>query len=50
MKENLFNRDEMAKAWEGFIPGKWSEGIDVRDFIQKNYNPYYGMPAFLRPH
>ena len=47
MKENLFNRDEMAKAWEGFIPGKWSEGIDVRDFIQKNYNPYYGDASFL---
>ncbi|NLM38522.1 MAG: formate C-acetyltransferase [Firmicutes bacterium] len=37
----------MAKAWEGFIPGKWSEGIDVRDFIQKNYNPYYGDASFL---
>jgi len=48
MKENLFNRDEMAKAWEGFIPGKWSEGIDVRDFIQKNYNPYYGDASFLQ--
>ena len=47
MKENLFKREEMAKAWEGFTPGKWSEGIDVRDFIQKNYNPYYGDASFL---
>jgi len=47
MKENLFLRNELAKAWEGFTPGKWSEGIDVRDFIQKNYNPYYGDESFL---
>ena len=36
MKQNLFDREEMAKAWEGFVPGNWSEEIDVRDFIQKN--------------
>jgi len=47
MKENLFNRQEMAEAWKGFKPGKWSEGIDVRDFIQQNYEPYYGDASFL---
>jgi formate C-acetyltransferase len=47
MKENLFNREEMAKAWEGFTPGEWSEGINVRDFIQKNYTPYLGDESFL---
>jgi formate C-acetyltransferase len=47
MRENLFNRDEMALAWEGFKPGNWSEEIDVRDFIQKNYEPYYGDASFL---
>jgi formate C-acetyltransferase len=47
MKENLFLRGEMARAWEGFIPGNWSEEIDVRDFIQKNYTPYEGDEGFL---
>ena len=29
----------MNNAWEGFVPGKWSQDfvIDVRDFIQRNY-------------
>jgi formate C-acetyltransferase len=47
MKENLFLREEMAKAWEGFTPGAWSEEINVRDFIQKNYTPYEGDEGFL---
>lgn len=47
MKENLFLRKEMAQAWEGFTPGSWSEGIDVRDFIVKNYAPYHGDSSFL---
>ena len=47
MKENLFNRKEMAEAWKGFKPGKWSEEINLRDFIQKNYDPYYGDESFL---
>jgi len=37
----------MAKAWAGFKPGRWSETIDVRDFIQSNYTPYYGDESFL---
>ena len=37
----------MTKAWEGFNRGTWSEKIDVRDFIQKNYNPYFGDEHFL---
>ncbi len=47
MKENLFSRPGMAKAWAGFKPGRWSETIDVRDFIQSNYTPYYGDESFL---
>ena len=36
------------KAWNGFVPGKWSEGeIDTRDFIQRNYTPYTGDGSFL---
>lgn len=47
MRDNLFDRPEMAEAWEGFEPGNWSEEIDVRDFIQKNYEPYFGDHSFL---
>jgi len=39
----------MFEAWEGFIPGKWSnDEIDVRDFIQRNYTPYEGDDSFLK--
>ena len=35
-------------AWEGFVPGKWSnDEVNVRDFIQKNYTPYDGDESFL---
>ena len=34
-------------AWKNFKKGAWSETIDVRDFIQKNYTPYDGDAAFL---
>lgn len=37
------------KAWEGFKQGRWSESIDVRDFIQQNYTPYEGDEDFLAP-
>ena len=30
-----------------FVPGKWQEVIDVRDFIQKNYTLYEGDSSFL---
>lgn len=35
------------KAWRDFQAGLWQEKIDVRDFIQKNYEPYYGDESFL---
>ena len=28
------------EAWRGFAPGPWQDGVDVRDFIQRNYAPY----------
>lgn len=34
-------------AWRGFTTGVWTERIDVRDFIQKNYTPYEGDASFL---
>jgi formate C-acetyltransferase len=36
-----------CKAWEGFKLGKWSEEVNVRDFIQRNYTPYTGEGEFL---
>ena len=33
--------------WQDFIGGRWLERIDVRDFIQANYTPYWGDAAFL---
>ena len=38
---------EMKEEWKGFTPGRWSNLIDVRDFIQKNYTPYEGDESFL---
>jgi len=37
----------MNKAWEDFVPGKWSNEINVRDFIQRNYTEYTGDASFL---
>ena len=36
-------------AWNNFNGGDWETGINVRDFIQKNYTPYDGDSAFLAP-
>ncbi|MBG0744620.1 MAG: formate C-acetyltransferase [Cylindrospermopsis raciborskii KL1] len=33
--------------WQGFCGGKWNEQINVRDFIQGNYQPYTGDDSFL---
>ena len=33
--------------WNGFNEGNWTENIDVRDFINKNYTPYTGDGSFL---
>lgn len=38
----------MNKAWLGFKEGNWTKEIDVRDFIQKNYQPYIGNGDFLK--
>jgi len=34
-------------VWRGFAPGPWTEQVDVRDFIQRNYAPYTGDASFL---
>ncbi len=37
----------MRDEWRGFKGNKWTDDIDVRDFIQKNYTPYDGDESFL---
>jgi formate C-acetyltransferase len=39
---------QAGTAWRGFNPGAWQTGVDVRDFIQRNYNPYEGEGDFLK--
>ncbi|MBR3446353.1 MAG: formate C-acetyltransferase [Oscillospiraceae bacterium] len=38
---------QFAPEWEGFTPGRWSDSVNVRDFIHKNYTPYDGDESFL---
>lgn len=38
----------MFKEWEGFKQGNWTNKVDVRDFIQKNYTVYEGDKGFLK--
>src|SRR5277367_6237634 len=35
--------------WQGFKAGFWQREINVRDFIQQNYEPYEGDQSFLAP-
>jgi len=41
--------DAATNAWQGFRTGLWQKEINVRDFIQQNYEPYDGDQAFLAP-
>ncbi len=41
--------DQAADAWSGFRTGIWQKRIEVRDFIQQNYQPYSGDESFLAP-
>ena len=44
---NFINNYGNTSQTSDFIGGKWQTEIDVRDFIQKNYTPYYGNSEFL---
>ena len=37
----------MRPEWRNFTGGAWETEVDVRDFIQKNYEPYDGDDSFL---
>jgi formate C-acetyltransferase len=38
-----------VSPWQGFRTGLWQKEINVRDFIQQNYEPYDGEGSFLAP-
>jgi pyruvate-formate lyase len=38
-----------TSPWTGFRTGLWQEEINVRDFIQTNYESYEGDDSFLAP-
>ena len=38
---------KMRPEWNNFVPGKWENEVNVRDFIQRNYHPYDGDESFL---
>ena len=42
-------RDEVTSPWQGFKTGLWQKEINVRNFIQQNYEPYEGDESFLAP-
>jgi len=37
------------EPWRSFLTGEWNEAVNVRDFIQRNYQPYDGEESFLKP-
>jgi len=41
-------KEKWEIAWRGFTPGLWQSGVNVRDFIQRNYTPYEGNGTFLQ--
>src|SRR4026208_1703690 len=40
---------EAISPWHEFRPGLWQKEINVRDFIQQNYEPFDGDESFLAP-
>jgi len=42
-------REEVTSPWQGFKTGLWQKQINVRNFIQQNYEPYEGDESFLAP-
>ena len=39
--------DLFKKAWRGFQGAKWTDEVNVREFIQNNYTQYDGNEDFL---
>jgi formate C-acetyltransferase len=45
--ERATDTSTTGDAWEGFRGGLWRDAVDVRDFVQNNYDPYEGDSSFL---
>lgn len=43
----LTQEEKFEIAWRNFRSGTWEKTINVRDFIQRNYQPYSGDDSFL---
>ena len=41
--------EQDVDSWRGFHTGIWQKRVEVRDFIQQNYEPYSGDESFLSP-
>ena len=46
---NTTAQQKAISPCQGFHPGLWQREINVRDFIQQNYQPYEGDESFLTP-
>ena len=47
MYQTFQNTPIFQTAWRGFLGSKWTDEVNVRDFIQNNYTPYDGDGSFL---
>jgi formate C-acetyltransferase len=45
----IWTENSPGERTRNWIPGDWSQTINVRDFIQTNYSPYLGDSSFLAP-
>ena len=46
-QERKYNSMRAFAQWDGFEGRLWKEEINIRDFIQNNYQPYEGDKSFL---
>lgn len=49
MYQTFQNTPIFQTAWRGFLGSRWTDEVNVRDFIQNNYTQYDGVKAFSLP-
>ncbi|WP_353947747.1 formate C-acetyltransferase [Sporolactobacillus sp. Y61] len=47
LQTKTIEKNDYDHFWKGFQKGAWLDEIDIRDFINLNYKPYYGNESFL---
>ena len=45
--ESILETKVSADAWRDFVEGSWEKHVNLREFIQTNYQPYEGDGQFL---